>query len=97
MKSKSKFKLNHPDYGQWFATSIYSVAKAVGCTAANLYNNKDLSKPVNYRDWLIEPTDESLEDIPSKFINADIEFIKKYYWDFQMQLEKNIVTERDEI
>ena len=85
MKSQSNYKVSHPMYGVWWATSLYGVSKTIGCHPTYIYNNKSKH---TIKDWTYEPTDEDFDDIPSKYINATNDYVKKFHMDMLMKLEK---------
>jgi hypothetical protein len=84
MKSYSNYKISHPLYGIWWATSIYGCAKAIGCHQSLIYNNRQRN---TFKGWTIERTMQDFSDIPSKYINPDKEFILKFHNDFLMDME----------
>lgn len=85
MKSVSNYKVSHPLYGIWWATSLYGVAKTIGCHPTYLYNNKVKNE---IKGWTYEETDQDFSDIPAKYINADNEFVKKFHMSFMMEMEE---------
>ena len=85
MKSQSNYKVIHPMYGIWYATSLYGAAKTIGCNPSLIYNNLD--KKNTFKEWTIEETDEDFSDIPTKFINATNDFVKKFHMDMYMRME----------
>lgn len=85
MKSVSNYKVSHPLYGIWWATSLYGVAKTIGCHPTYLYNNKGKNE---IKGWTYEETDQDFSDIPAKYINADNEFVKNFHMQFIMDFEE---------
>lgn len=85
MKSISNYKVTHPIYGVWWATSLYGVSKTIGCHPTYLYNNKGKTK---IKEWTYEETEKDFSDIPSKFINAENDFVKKFHMNFMMEIEE---------
>jgi hypothetical protein len=95
MKSVSNYKVSHPIYGIWWATSLYGVAKTIGCHPTYLYNNKGKNE---IKGWTYEETDQDFSDIPAKYINAENEFVKKFHMQFMMEMEEmNADPEFEEI
>ena len=95
MKSVSNYKVSHPIYGIWWATSLYGVAKTIGCHPTYLYNNKVKN---TIKGWTYEETDQDFSDIPAKYINAENEFVKKFHMQFMMEMEEmNADPEFEEI
>lgn len=86
MKSQSNYKVSHPTYGIWWATSLYGAAKTIGCHPSLIYNNDDRKN--EFKGWTIEKTVLELDDVPKKFINATNDFVKKFHWDTMMQMEE---------
>ena len=85
MKSISNYKVSHPIYGIWWATSLYGVSKTIGCHPTYLYNNKEKNE---IKGWTYEETDQDFADIPSKFINAENDFVKQFHMNFIMEVEE---------
>ena len=85
MKSISNYKLSHQLYGIWWATSLYGASKTIGCHQTLLYNN--LKKKNNFKGWTIETTEEDIDNIPRKYVNAENVFVKKFHMDTMMEME----------
>lgn len=85
MKSVSNYKVSHPLYGIWWATSLYGAAKTIGCHPTYLYNNKGKNE---IKGWTYEETDQDFSDIPAKYINADNKFVKDFHMQFMMEMEE---------
>lgn len=95
MKSVSNYKVSHPIYGIWWATSLYGVAKTIGCHPTYLYNNKGKNE---IKGWTYEETDQDFSDIPAKYINAENKFVKDFHMQFMMEMEEmNADPEFEEI
>lgn len=92
MKSQSNYKVIHPMYGVWYATSLYGAAKTIGCNPSLIYNNLD--KKNTFKGWTIEETILDFSDIPSKFINAENNFVKKFHMNMYMKMEEANSDER---
>ena len=86
MKSNSNYKLSHPIYGIWWATSLYGCSKTIGCHQTLLYNN--LNRKNVFKEWTISRCDaDDLENVPIKYINATNEYVKKVHMDTMMLME----------
>lgn len=85
MKSVSNYKVSHPIYGIWWATSLYGVAKTIGCHPTYLYNSKGKNK---IKGWTYEETEQDFLDIPAKYINAENKFVKQFHMQFMMEMEE---------
>ena len=86
MKSQSNYKVSHPIYGIWWATSLYGAAKTIGCHPSLIYNNDDRKN--EFKGWTIEKTNEDFSDIPIKYINATNEYVKKFHMNMYMKMEE---------
>jgi len=85
MKSKSNYKLSHPIYGIWWATSLYGCSKTIGCHQSLIYNN--LKRKNVFKEWAIEETNEDINNIPMKYVNATNVFVKNEHMNTIMKME----------
>jgi len=58
-------KLEHPEYGEWYFTSLTQIMKALGLSTSTVYYT--LQKNGQYNGWVADIVDGS--EIPYKNIN----------------------------
>ena len=95
IKKMEGFKLTHNEYGSWYFTTGYQIAKFLNYkNYTNFYqllryHHKKGKYVFSIREWLVEPFD--ISEVPQKYIDRSLDEVKKWYSEQPEEL-KNAVN-----